>query len=97
MYAQLNRVKNITDAFFVIMKSIFIPDIGSPGSAKMIKFQTGKFSGFINYSITNKNNYFDCNVLDNDDNFFKVYIKDEAAQLDLNKVFAIISTLKPVN
>ncbi len=97
MYAQLNRVKNITDAFFVIMKSIFIPDIGSPGSAKMIKFQTGEFSGFINYSMTKKNNYFDCNVLGSDDNFFKVYIKDDTALLDLNKVFTIISTLKPVN
>ncbi|MFH0763228.1 MAG: hypothetical protein V1925_05005 [Candidatus Omnitrophota bacterium] len=38
-------------------------------------------------------NYFDCNVIKNNGDFFKLYIKDEAAQLDLNWVLAIISTL----
>jgi hypothetical protein len=97
MYARLDQVNNITDAFFLIMKSIFIPDIGSQSTGKMIKFKLSNFQGFINYSMTTSNNYFDCNVLDSDGNFFKVYIKDSGALLDLNKVFTIISTLKPVN
>ncbi|MDD5097143.1 MAG: hypothetical protein PHU59_01465 [Candidatus Omnitrophica bacterium] len=95
--ANLGKIKNITDAFFVIMKSVFTPDIGNQGSAKMIRFTINDKSGYINYTLTQSNNYFDCNLLDADDNFFKVYIKDTSAQLDLNKVYAILSTIKPVN
>ncbi|HNW40240.1 MAG TPA: hypothetical protein PL125_01485 [Candidatus Omnitrophota bacterium] len=97
MYANLDRVNNITDAFFIIMKSIFTPDVGNQSTAKMIKFEFNGMRGFINYSMAKPNNYFDCNVSDPDGNFFKVYIKDIGASLDLNNVFAIISTLKPVN
>lgn len=97
MYAHLDQIKNITDAFFVIMKSVFTPDIGCQSTAKMIKFQLKDFKGFINYQLCRPDNYFDCNVFDADGNFFKVYIKDVGAQLDLNNVFAVISTLKPVN
>ncbi len=94
--ANLNKVNNITDVFFIIMKSIFTPDIGNQHIAKMIKFQLEDKKGFINYTMTKPDNYFDCNVLDEKGNFFKVYIKDSGARLDLNNVFAIISTLKPV-
>lgn len=111
MYAQLDRINNITDAFFVIMKSIFTPDVGNQSTAKMIKFQLENKKGFINYTmnkpakvtLTGKaktlraDNYFDCNVSDEAGNFYKVYIKDIGANLDLNNVFAIISTLKPVD
>ena len=79
------------------MKSVFTPDIGCQSTAKMIKFQFKDYKGFINYQLCRPDNYFDCNVFDVNGNFFKVYIKDVGAQLDLNKVFAIISTLKPVN
>jgi len=96
-YANLGKIENITDAFFVIMKSVFTPDIGSQRIAKMIKFQLLNHKGFINYTMAKPNNYFDCNVSDDQGNFFKVYIKDISARLDLNNVFAIISTLKPVN
>lgn len=96
-YANLNRIENITDAFFLIMKSVFTPDIGNQSTAKMIKFKLLDLKGFINYSMAKPNNYFDCNVSDAEGNFFKVYIKDIGARLDLNNVFAIISTLKPVN
>lgn len=96
-YANLGKVENITDAFFLIMKSVFTPDIGNQGIAKMIKFQLPELKGFINYSMAKPNNYFDCNVFDAQGNFFKVYIKDIGAFLDLNNVFAIISTLKPVD
>lgn len=96
-YAHLNQVNNITDAFFLIMKSIFTPDIGNQSTAKMIQFKFNNFRGFINYSMAKPNNYFDCNVSDADGNFYKVYIKDIGGLLDLNNVFTIISTLKPVN
>lgn len=111
MYVNLNQVSNITDAFFVVMKSIFTPDVGNQGTAKMIRFQIENKRGFINYTLTKPvalaigsqaktlrpDNYFDCNVSDAEGNFFKVYIRDIGALLDLNNVFAIISTLKPVN
>jgi hypothetical protein len=97
MYATLNKVDNISDAFFIVIKSIFIPDIGNQKIAKMIRFQIGDKNGFINYTLAKPNNYFDCNVLDSKDNFFKLYIKDIGCRLDLNNVFAIISTLKSIN
>ncbi|MDD5465330.1 MAG: hypothetical protein PHP73_03195 [Candidatus Omnitrophica bacterium] len=96
-HANLDQLNNLTDAFFVIMKSVFTPDIGNQSTAKMIKFELGNIRGFINYSMAKPDNYFDCDVLDEKDNFFKVYIKDAGARLDLNNVFAIISTLKPIN
>jgi len=96
MYANLKKINNLTDTFFVIMKSIFTPDIGNQKISKMIKFKIENMTGFINYSMTEPNNYFDCNVLDDKDNFFKVYIRDSGARLDLNNVFAIISTLRPL-
>ena len=97
MYAHLGKIENLSDAFFLIMKSVFTPDIGNQNTAKMIRFQISELKGFINYSMAGPDNYFDCNVLDSAGNFYKVYIKDIGAQLDLNNVFAIISTLKPVN
>ena len=97
MYANLSRVDNITEAFFIIMKSVFTPDIGNQNIAKMINFEIENKKGFISYILAKPNNYFDCNVLDNRGNFFKVYIKDKGSRLDLNNVFTIISTLKPVN
>jgi hypothetical protein len=96
-YANLPQVNNITSAFFLIMKSIFTPDIGNQNTAKMIRFEFQDYKGFINYTMALPNNYFDCNVSDSQGNFFKVYIRDIGAKLDLNNVFAIISTLKPVN
>lgn len=97
-YADLAKVNSITDAFFVIMKSVFTPDIGNQLTAKMIRFELGDKTGFINYNLAKPGeNYFDCNVLDKQDNLFKVYIKDPGNRLDLNKVFTIISTLKAVN
>jgi len=97
MYANLSKVNNFTDAFFIIMKSVFTPDIGNQSIAKMIKFELAEKRGFINYTMAKPNNYFDCNVLDPQGNFFKVYIKDVGARLDLNNVFAILSTLKAID
>ena len=41
-------------------------------------------------------NYFDCNIIDDQDGFFKIYIKDAGARLDLNRVLAIISTANKI-
>lgn len=94
MYARLDNMKNLTDAFFVIMKGVFIPDLGSENNIAMAEFTLGRKKGFINYGLGPKENYFDCNVIDSQAGFFKVYVKDRGAQLDINKVLAIISTIE---
>lgn len=97
MYAKINDIKNITDAFFVIMKGVFTPNIGDENKAKMIQFSLGDKRGFINYNLTKTANYFDCNIINNAGSFFKVYVKDEGAKLDLDKVITIISTINEIN
>ncbi len=96
LFANLNDIKSLADAFFVIIKGIFTPDLGEQYNVKMVGFKTEKFRGFISYNLGFKENYFDCNVFDKEDNFFKIYIKDFGKILDLDKVFLIISTLKKV-
>lgn len=94
MYADINAVRTITDAFFVIMKGIFIPDIGEQPNARMIKFIVGDKKGFINFNFTGKNNYFDCNVFSLQGDYFKIYIKDIGARLSLGDALTIISTIE---
>ncbi|MDD5237748.1 MAG: hypothetical protein PHU96_02115 [Candidatus Omnitrophica bacterium] len=95
MFANLKEINNLTDAFFVIMKSIFIPDLKSHTNVKMIQFSMPDRRGFINYNLTNKESYYDCNVIDSAGDFYKIYIKDKDSDLDLYKLFAIISTFNP--
>ncbi len=97
MHAQFTNIDNLTDAFFVIMKTIFAPNLGDQKNIKMIKFATADKKGFITYNLTSTENYFDCDVINSDDAFFKIYIKDKGAKLDLNKVLVIISTLNISN
>jgi hypothetical protein len=94
MTATLPEVNNLTDAFFVIMKSIFTPDIGDQKNVKIIYFTMEDKRGFISYDITPKANYFDCNIVSNKGEFSKIYIKDTNKSLDLNKVMSIIYTFK---
>lgn len=94
MYAKLNEIKNLNDTFFVIVKSIFTPDLGEQKNVKMAEFIIADKKGFINYNLAQTNNYFDCNIINNNGDVFKVYIKDKAATLDLNKVLAVISTVR---
>ncbi|MDD2703344.1 MAG: hypothetical protein PHC33_05010 [Candidatus Omnitrophica bacterium] len=94
MSANLNAIKNATDAFFVIVKGIFIPDIGNQKTAIMARFAMGKWKGFINYNLTPGLNYFDCSIITEQGRFYKVYIKDMGAKLNTDKVFSIISTIK---
>lgn len=93
MYAKTEQIKNLTDVFFVVMKGTFIPDLGNQKNVKMLEFKMLDRKGFINYNLTKTENYFDCNIISSNGSFFKIYIKDKGATLDLNKVFAIISTV----
>lgn len=93
MAAKTNSINNITDAFFVIVKGIFIPNLGDMKNLVMIKFDSEGKRGFINYNLSPSINYFDCNMLNARGEYFKLYIKDNGSTLSLDKVFAIISTL----
>lgn len=92
-FAQIDGIKNINDAFFVILKSIFTPDLGDQNKVISASFTMPDRRGFINYNLFDKAYYFECNVITKSGDFFKVYIKDIGATLDLKEIFAIISTL----
>jgi hypothetical protein len=94
MYAKLSEIKNLTDTFFVILKGVFIPDLGDQKNAKMASFEIGDKRGFINYNLAKPDNYFDCDIIEEGKGFFKVYIKDRGATLNLNNVLTIISTIR---
>jgi hypothetical protein len=93
MNAEPQNVKSITDAFFVIMKSIFIPDVGDQNKAIMTRFKIGKKYGFITYNLDKTGNFFNCDMTDDTGAYFKAYVKDTDAKLGINDVFAIVSTL----
>jgi len=93
MYAKPQEVKTLGDAFFVIMKSIFIPDVGNQKNAIMAQFEAGDRRGYITYNLTKDENFFSCDIVTDSGVYFKVYVKDKGAKLGLNDVFAIISTL----
>jgi len=95
MYAKLTEVRDLTDAFFVIMKGIFIPDIGDQRKARMVSFTQLDKKGFLTYSQRQKQQFFDCNCVDAQDNFYKLYIKDASGRMVLDDVLAVIATLRP--
>jgi hypothetical protein len=94
MNARIPEIDSLTDTFFVIIKSTFIPYLGNQKNVKMIKFIQDDKKGFINYNLDISGNFFDCNIFNNRGDYFKVYIKDQNTTLDLDKVFTIISTVK---
>lgn len=93
MNAKFDSIQNITDAFFVIMKSIFTPDLGDQNNMKIIKFAGKDRRGFISYNISDNANFFDSNIIDYKNNYFKVYIRDNSRKLNLDKVLTIIATV----
>lgn len=94
MHATTPGIRTIYDAFFVIMKGIFIPDVGDQSTARMIRYNLGDRRGFITYNLGEEENYFDCMCIDDKGNFYKMYIKDTNRVLDIDKVLAIVSSLK---
>lgn len=93
MYARESEINNLTDVFFVILKSILTPDLGDQRTVKMIQFKFEERDYFINYNLSGAVNFFDCSIIAKNGEFFKVYIKDTRKELDLDKVLAIISTI----
>jgi hypothetical protein len=93
-FAQIDGIKDTTDAFFIILKSIFTPDLGDQNKVISASFIMPDKRGFINYNLFDKAYYFECNVISEGGDFFKVYIKDTEATLELKEIFAIISTLE---
>jgi hypothetical protein len=92
--ANIENMNGISDAFFVIMKSIFTPDVGNQRDAKMIEFRVADKHGFMIYNLSGEVNYFDCDIFNRTGGYFKLYIKDKGAKLDLGKVMTIISTIE---
>jgi len=95
MCARQTEINNLKDAFFVILKSIFTPDLGDQRTAKMIRFKSEERNYFINYNLSGPVNFFDCSIITESGDFFKVYIKDTGKVLDLNKAFTIASGISP--
>ncbi|MFH0856130.1 MAG: hypothetical protein V1869_06475 [Candidatus Omnitrophota bacterium] len=95
MHANESGINSVDEAFFVILKSIFTPDLGNQQTVKMIQFKLDGRNYFINYNLAGPAYFFDCTILTEEGDFFKVYIKDRLKQLDLNKVVSIISTICP--
>ncbi len=96
IYSRESGINSADDAFFVILKSIFTPDLGDQKSVKMIQFKSNGRGYFINYNLSGRTFFFDCAIITESGDFFKVYIKDTRATLDLDKVFSILSTLLAV-
>ncbi|HTZ11758.1 MAG TPA: hypothetical protein VMD04_05250, partial [Candidatus Margulisiibacteriota bacterium] len=63
-------------------------------TVKMYRFAGPGMRGFINYNLTPKGNYFDCNTFNQRGGYFKVYIRDMGGKLGLKDVFAIISSVR---
>lgn len=96
MNTRTSDIKNITSAFFIIIKSIFTPDLGDQQDLKIAKFNTFDKKGFIAYNLQEESRYFNCDVFDAKNNYFKIYIKDKDSSLDLDKVLAIVSTVEKI-
>ncbi|MFH0738440.1 MAG: hypothetical protein V2A59_01085 [Candidatus Omnitrophota bacterium] len=96
MCARSEDIKNISDTFFVIMKGIFTPDMGKKGNIKITSFSIADKKGFITYSLDPTGNYFDCNMFNRQGDFFKVYLKDRSATIDMDKLVAIIYSIKKI-
>ncbi|RJO64309.1 MAG: hypothetical protein C4540_04145 [Candidatus Omnitrophota bacterium] len=92
--ARTPDIKDLPSTLFVILKSIFTPDIGPGSNIKIARFSVADKRGFITYNYTKEGNYFNCDIVNSKQEFFKVYLKDKKKELDIDKVLTIISTLQ---
>jgi len=95
--SDINGIGSLADVFFVVMKSIFVPDLGYQPTAQIKAFSANGKRGFLLYNFSSAGNFFDCCIFDDQDNFFKVYIRDGNCLLDINKFYTIISTVRVNN
>lgn len=96
MNTKMNDVNNLLDAFFMVMKGIFIPDLGNQHNVDIVRFIGEKQKGFIGYNLNEKENYFNCDII-MEEGYFKVYIKDSMKKLSLENVLSMISTIEKIN
>ncbi len=92
--ARLDRIRSVTDAFFVIMKGIFTPDLGDQTDVRMGTFILPGKRGFLTESHAAEGDFYDCNFFDDRDRYFKLYIKDPTRSLSRAGVLAIVSTVR---
>ncbi|MCU0665904.1 MAG: hypothetical protein MUF05_02265 [Candidatus Omnitrophica bacterium] len=97
MQAKISEVKNLHDAFFLIIKTIFTPDVGEQENLKIMEFASAGKKGFVTYNLSKKGGYFNFNFIGEKADYFGVYIKDIPPTLDLNKALDIISTIESTN
>ena len=94
MYARPVDIRTTGDAFFVIMKSIFIPDLGQQTQVTMSELAIGDKRGFLNYNMVKGISYYECSMVNSRGEYFKVYLKDKSSALDLQKFLSIVSTVR---
>lgn len=94
MHMTTAGIKDINDVFFAVMKTLFTANLGEENNIKISRLSVTGLKGFISYGLSAKCNFYDCNITDAQDHYFKVYIKDMGRSLDLDKVMAIISTVR---
>jgi hypothetical protein len=92
MEANLDKIRSLKDMFFVIMKSIFIPDLGPQETSNFARFSFAELKGFLSYNLTPQGNFFNADFVNPKGEYFKVYIRNKAGLLDVDKVLTIIST-----
>lgn len=92
--ARLDRIRSISDAFFVIMKGIFTPDLGDQKDLRTVTFTLPGKRGFLTESHASEGDFYDCNFFDDRDRYFKLYIKDLNRSLSRSGVLAIVSTVR---
>jgi len=94
MCSDADSIRTITDAFFVVMKSIFTPDLGDQKNLCMISFEGDGKKGFISFNLGKKEFAYSADIFDKDRNYFKIFLRDRSRKIDLKKVFTIISTIR---
>ncbi|MFA6350509.1 MAG: hypothetical protein WCY12_06265 [Candidatus Omnitrophota bacterium] len=94
MSARTQEINDLTDTFFVVMKGVFTPYLGDERDLVMLKIRMGNKRCFLNYNLGPQANYYDCTIIDDNKDFFKIYIKDTKKILSLEDVLAVISTVR---
>jgi hypothetical protein len=93
-FASQKNIKGLNDAFFVVMKGIFIPDLGKQDNVEIGYFELKDKKGFIAFNMQGEHSYFNLDLVDINDNYYKIYIRDEGRKLDLEDVFGIALSLR---
>ncbi|HNX81598.1 MAG TPA: hypothetical protein PKL77_05570 [Candidatus Omnitrophota bacterium] len=94
MQSDADFIHTVTDAFFVVMKSLFTPDLGNQKNLSMISFEGRGKRGFISFNLGETEYAYVCDIFDSQNNYFKIFLRDKSRKMDLKKMFTIISTIR---